>query len=78
MAIETTCRICGEPFSPSAAAIIAGTWRDCETCQEDRVRDGLPPRPGRGQKTASLAQPENATVRAVKAPPRDVRAINDL
>lgn len=33
MSMETTCRICRQPFEPTAKAILSGSWRVCTTCQ---------------------------------------------
>jgi hypothetical protein len=32
-AVVTHCRQCGNEFKPDHAAILAGSWRTCPTCQ---------------------------------------------
>jgi hypothetical protein len=43
MSILVTCRHCHREFAPDRRAIVAGTWRLCESC-----RGGDPPPSGSG------------------------------
>lgn len=39
--IETTCRICGQAFSPTAQDIRAGIWRTCPACRDGPEPQGI-------------------------------------
>jgi len=36
-AVVTACRECGQEFEPDHAAILAGSWRTCPTCEPSRA-----------------------------------------
>ena len=38
IAIETACRQCGQPFTPTSDAIRADLWRTCPRCRERAER----------------------------------------
>jgi len=66
MELMTTCRTCGESWTPDHAAYVRGTWRACPRCRGDPGEEDsrylcLHSRPAQGQTTRPNCQARKDT-----------------